>query len=141
MWIIGCDFHPRYQQIAALNQATNELVEERRPVMSRKRCAAAALDRIDGWWSHRRIRKESSLGRRATVSWSGEAHALHCNHSGEPFAASRVCDERSGKNHPTALDPAPASQPLPVSLDFAERLHRYPEPRRAGTPVAQGGVR
>jgi len=28
MWIIGCDFHPRYQQIAALNQATNELVEE-----------------------------------------------------------------------------------------------------------------
>jgi len=29
MWIIGCDFHPRYQQIAALNQATNELVERR----------------------------------------------------------------------------------------------------------------
>ena len=28
MWIIGCDFHPRYQQIAALNQATGEIVEE-----------------------------------------------------------------------------------------------------------------
>lgn len=29
MWIIGCDFHPRYQQLAALNQATGELVERR----------------------------------------------------------------------------------------------------------------
>ncbi len=29
MWIIGCDFHPRYQQIAALNLATGELVERR----------------------------------------------------------------------------------------------------------------
>jgi hypothetical protein len=55
-----------------------------------------------------------------TVSWPGEAHALHCNHSGEPFAASRVSDERSGKNRRTALDPAPASQSLPVSLDFAD---------------------
>jgi hypothetical protein len=55
-----------------------------------------------------------------TVSWSGEAHALHFNHSGEPFAASRVCDERSGKNRRTALDPAPASQALLVSLDFAD---------------------
>ncbi len=27
MWIIGCDFHPRYQQLAALNQATGEVVE------------------------------------------------------------------------------------------------------------------
>ena len=27
MWIIGCDFHPRYQQIAALNQATGEILE------------------------------------------------------------------------------------------------------------------
>ena len=78
-------------------------------------------DRIDGWWSHRRIRKESrALVGKQTVSWSGEAHALHSHHSGEPFAASRVCDERSGKNRRTALDPAPASQPLPVSLDFAD---------------------
>lgn len=29
MWIIGCDFHPRYQQIAALNQETGEIVERR----------------------------------------------------------------------------------------------------------------
>ena len=29
MWIIGCDFHPRYQQIAALNQATKEFMERR----------------------------------------------------------------------------------------------------------------
>jgi len=29
MWIIGCDFHPRYQQIAALNLDTDELVERR----------------------------------------------------------------------------------------------------------------
>ncbi len=29
MWIIGCDFHPRYQQIAALEQATGEIVERR----------------------------------------------------------------------------------------------------------------
>jgi len=29
MWIIGCDFHPRYQQIAAWNQATGEFVERR----------------------------------------------------------------------------------------------------------------
>jgi len=29
MWIIGCDFHPRYQQIAALNQATGGFVERR----------------------------------------------------------------------------------------------------------------
>jgi hypothetical protein len=55
-----------------------------------------------------------------TVSWSGEAHALHSHHSGEPFAASRVCDERSGKNRRTALDPAPASQALFVSLDCAD---------------------
>ena len=55
-----------------------------------------------------------------TVSWSGEACALHSHHSGEPFAASRVCDERSGKNRRTALDPAPASQTLLVSLDFAD---------------------
>ena len=49
-----------------------------------------------------------------------EAHALPTNHSGQPFAASRVCDERSGKNRRPALDPAPVSQPLPVSLDFAD---------------------
>src|SRR5712692_1616878 len=55
-----------------------------------------------------------------TVSWSGEACALHSYHSSEPFAASRVCDERSGTNRRTALDPAPASQALPVSLDFAD---------------------
>jgi transposase len=29
MWIIGCDFHPSYQQIAALNQETGEIVERR----------------------------------------------------------------------------------------------------------------
>ncbi len=29
MWIIGCDFHPRYQQIAALDQTTGEIVERR----------------------------------------------------------------------------------------------------------------
>lgn len=29
MWIIGCDFHPRYQQLAALNQATGEVIERR----------------------------------------------------------------------------------------------------------------
>lgn len=29
MWIIGCDFHPRYQQIAALNEGTGEIVERR----------------------------------------------------------------------------------------------------------------
>src|SRR5258708_3983828 len=29
MGIIGCDFHPRYQQIAALNLDTDELVERR----------------------------------------------------------------------------------------------------------------
>lgn len=29
MWIIGCDFHSRYQQIAAVNQDTGELVERR----------------------------------------------------------------------------------------------------------------
>ena len=29
MWIIGCDFHPRYQQVAALNQETGEMVERR----------------------------------------------------------------------------------------------------------------
>src|SRR5712692_7941593 len=55
-----------------------------------------------------------------TVSWSGEACALHSYHASEPFAASRVCDERSGTNRRTALDPAPASQALPVSLDFAD---------------------
>jgi transposase len=29
MWIIGCDFHPRYQQIAALDRGTGEIVERR----------------------------------------------------------------------------------------------------------------
>jgi transposase len=29
MWIIGCDFHSRYQQIAAMNQDDGELVERR----------------------------------------------------------------------------------------------------------------
>lgn len=29
MWIIGCDFHSRYQQIAALNTETGEIVERR----------------------------------------------------------------------------------------------------------------
>ena len=29
MWIIGCAFHPRYQQIAALDQETGEIVERR----------------------------------------------------------------------------------------------------------------
>lgn len=24
MWIIGCDFHPSFQQIAVVNQATGE---------------------------------------------------------------------------------------------------------------------
>lgn len=31
MWIIGCDFHSRYQQIAALNTETGEIVERRLP--------------------------------------------------------------------------------------------------------------
>ena len=29
MWIIGCDLHTRYQQVAALNTTTGELVERR----------------------------------------------------------------------------------------------------------------
>ena len=29
MWIIGCDFHPRYQQVAAMDQETGEIVEKR----------------------------------------------------------------------------------------------------------------
>ncbi len=29
MWIIGCDFHPRYQQVAALDRETGEIVERR----------------------------------------------------------------------------------------------------------------
>lgn len=29
MWIIGCDFHSRYQQIAALNRETGEMVKRR----------------------------------------------------------------------------------------------------------------
>ncbi len=29
MWIIGCDFHPRYQQVAAMNPETGEIVERR----------------------------------------------------------------------------------------------------------------
>jgi transposase len=29
MRIIGCDFHPRYQQIAMMDTATGELVERR----------------------------------------------------------------------------------------------------------------
>lgn len=29
MFIIGCDFHTRYQQIALLDDATGELVERR----------------------------------------------------------------------------------------------------------------
>lgn len=29
MWIIGCDFHVRYQQVAALDQETGESVERR----------------------------------------------------------------------------------------------------------------
>jgi len=28
-WIIGCDFHPRYQQIAALDTETGEMIERR----------------------------------------------------------------------------------------------------------------
>src|SRR6266852_1838277 len=66
------------------------------------------------------FRRSRALVGEQTVSWSGEACALHSYHSSEPFAASRVCDERSGTNRRTALDPAPASQALPVSLDFAD---------------------
>ena len=29
MWIIGCDFHTRYQQVAMLDEATGELIERR----------------------------------------------------------------------------------------------------------------
>ncbi len=29
MWIIGCDWHTRYQQIAAMDTTTGELVERR----------------------------------------------------------------------------------------------------------------
>jgi transposase len=29
MWIIGCDFHARYQQVAAMDQETGEIVERR----------------------------------------------------------------------------------------------------------------
>ena len=29
MWIIGCDFHGRYQQVAAMNQETGEVLERR----------------------------------------------------------------------------------------------------------------
>jgi transposase len=28
-WIIGCDFHPRYQQIAALDPGTGAIMEQR----------------------------------------------------------------------------------------------------------------
>src|SRR5579863_6712951 len=63
--------------------------------------------------------RNRALVGKQTVSWSGEAHALHHSHAGEPSAASRVCDERPGTNRRAALDPAPASPTLPVSLDFA----------------------
>src|SRR2546422_9117204 len=29
MWIIGCDFHPRYQQVYGVNKKTGEVVERR----------------------------------------------------------------------------------------------------------------
>jgi hypothetical protein len=29
MWIIGCDIHSRYQQIAALDKETGEMIERR----------------------------------------------------------------------------------------------------------------
>ena len=29
MWIIGCDFHTRYQQIAMMDEASGELTEQR----------------------------------------------------------------------------------------------------------------
>jgi len=43
---------------------------------------------------------------------------------GEPFAASRVCDERSGKRRRTALDSAPGSHRITgyVSLDKADAV-------------------
>src|SRR5216683_4618883 len=83
------------------------------------------------------FRRSRALVGEQTVSWSGEACALHSYHSSEPFAASRVCDERSGTNRRTALDPAPASQALPVSLDFADAFIDNPEPRRAAAFTAE----
>src|SRR6266849_2078307 len=66
------------------------------------------------------FRRSRALVGEQTVSWSGEACALHSYHSSEPFAASRVRDEPSPTTRRTALHPAPASQALPVSLDFAD---------------------
>ena len=48
MWIIGCDFHPRYQQIAALDQTTGEIAERR---LSHEENEAAAFYEVGAAWS------------------------------------------------------------------------------------------
>lgn len=58
MKIIGCDFHPGFEQITLLDLESKQTM--------RKKLDHASADRIDGWWSssfHREIR----TGARALV--------------------------------------------------------------------------
>ncbi len=65
--------------------------------------------------------------------------ASSSGNSGEPSAASRVCDERFGKNRRTALDPAPGSQKPSVSLDNADAvIEGCPRAPGVFTPMESG---
>ena len=56
MIIVGCDFHPGWQQVAVFDSATGEIREQK--LENGKWGGGAVLSgRIDGWWSdqlHRR---------------------------------------------------------------------------------------
>jgi len=65
----------------------------------------------DGISVHRRIRKGALVVSEKRDPVQDEPRwASSRGNSGEPSAASRVCDERFGKNRRTALDSAPGSQ-------------------------------
>lgn len=70
MWIIGCDFHPRYQQVAAMNQETGEIVERR---LSHQTQEAAAF--YESLPRGARIGMEASC----TAQWF-ERLLDHCGH-------------------------------------------------------------
>jgi len=83
MWIIGCDLHTRYQQVAALNVATGELIERRlEHVGDQVRAFYAALEkpvRVGVEATGPRSWFEQLLGELGHELWVGDAGRIRAS--------------------------------------------------------------
>jgi len=133
MWIIGCDFHPRYQQVAAMNQETGEIVERRLSHVTKEAqafyeslppgarigmeatCAAQWFERLLGRCGH-----ELQVGDPATIRAS-----VVRKQKTDPRDARQILELLLTNRFPRIWVPTPAERDARQLLVHRDRLVRW----------------